>query len=155
MYQFISFAKNLLNSEAPKIMTMPIMNKIIHIFLLVILKPSFDFSKFKFVCRCHFLWLEQLYHIPYRKYIFLSFGLSFIFQFSHTVPHTRGLPLVRAARATWGRKLRRGFFTFAIVRFLYHHLFKGIVGKQGHRASSSVSSSLETSPVSASGSSSS
>lgn len=47
VYQFISFAKNLLNSEAPKIMTMPTMNKIIHIFLLVIMKTSFDFSEFK------------------------------------------------------------------------------------------------------------
>ena len=58
VYQFISFAKNLLNSEAPKIMTMPIMNKIIHIFLLVILKPSFDFSKFKFAV----FFISTLYH---------------------------------------------------------------------------------------------
>ena len=51
------------------------------------------FPQLQVCCLCHFLWLEQLYHIPYRKHIFLSFGLSFIFQFSHTVPHTRGLPL--------------------------------------------------------------
>lgn len=47
VYQFISLAKNLLNSEAPKIMTIPTMNKIIHIFLLAIMKTSFDFSEFK------------------------------------------------------------------------------------------------------------
>ena len=93
-----------------------------------------------------------IFHIASTS--FLSFRLSFGFQFSDTVPHTRGLPLVRAGSASRGIRNRRRIIT-PPVRFLYHHLFKGIVGKQGHRVSSSVSSSSEVSPVSASGSSSS
>lgn len=68
VYQFISFAKNLLNSEAPKIMTMPIMNKIIHIFLLVILKPSFDFSKFRFIYFCHSIIFLSLQYYFSQKF---------------------------------------------------------------------------------------
>ena len=99
---------------------------------LFIFHSFFSSTSSLFVSVISYGWNNYIiFHIESTS--FLSFGLSFIFQFSHTVPHTRGLPLVRAARATWGRKLRRGFFTFAIVRFLYHHLFKGIVGKQGHK----------------------
>ena len=55
--------------------------------------------------------MEQLYHIPYRKYIFLSFRLSFCFNLSNAIPNTRGLSLVRAGSASRGIRNRRSIIT--------------------------------------------
>lgn len=69
-----------------------------------------------------------------------------------TVAHTRELPFVRTGSASRGMGNGRRIVT-PPARSLYHHLFKGIVGKQGHASSSSCSSSESPSPSSGSSSS--
>lgn len=79
------------------------------------------------------------------KYTSLFQSTRYIFD---TVPDTGGLPLVGAALAARGKGSGRGFLTLPIVRLLYHHSFKRVVGKKGHRVSSASLSSV--SPLSAS-----
>lgn len=85
------------------------------------------------------------------KYTSLFQSIRYI---SDTVPHARGLPLVGAARAARGKGSGRGLLPFPIVRLLYHHFFKGIVGKQCHASPSSGSPSSASSGCSSPASSS-
>ena len=83
---------------------------------------------------------------PFSAFRLTCLFLLYLFQ---TVAHTRELPFVRTGSASRGMGNGRRIVT-PPARSLYHHLFKGIVGKQGHASSSSCSSSESPSPSSSS-----
>ena len=63
---------------------------------------------------------KKFLHISFQRSGSVSFFLLYLFQ---TVPHTRGLSLIRAGSASRGIRNGRRIIT-PPVRFLYHHLFQ-------------------------------